>query len=271
MHETDTLKRIYSKSCGDFMVERYLLDRATLFAVRDTKPENNVWSSTCYILKFDDYCVMIDPGFTRIDKARKITEQLEIGNCDIALTQGHYDHSCGLMIVEDGKVYVHKKDGEYVTGLSVNPEQNHELAKRLAITRAEPKLKYDFIKTQKQLEDLIRRTVFLEGPEGFTPGKVPIKFWNDGGHTPGHVIYYFGGVAFAGDVLVKGEDMRREWYIDFMFGKGSEGRDLRRTLEDCRKSLNTLVNDEAVRYVALGHGGILQMDEFRKIAKEAVR
>lgn len=267
MDNTRILERISTKQHGTFEVSQYSLNGLTLFAVQDMKPENNLWSSICYILKFNNYSVAIDPGFTGIDKAKELMVFLGIGECDTALTHGHFDHSCGLMLSE-GSVFIHGRDSKYVEGLSVNPEENKGLAHKLAITKWEPKLKYDFIRNQEQLKSLRERTVLLNGEQGCTPGKIPVAYWNDAGHTLGHVIYYFEGIAFAGDVLVEGDDEKRPWYIDFMFGKGDKDceRSLKQVREDCKKSLNMLINNMHVKYVALGHGGILPVEEFRTIA-----
>jgi glyoxylase-like metal-dependent hydrolase (beta-lactamase superfamily II) len=267
--------RIYK---GNFEITRYLLRYVILLSVKDTNPEKNpldkkpLWSSECYILQNGDYADVIDPGFTNLDEVDSLLDLLDIKECDIFLTHGHFDHLySAAKMLRQGNIHINKKDAGYITGISLAPQQNRELAHRLAVVKWEPRLKYDFVKTGEELEIFHTKTIALNNKEGSTPNmQIPLSYWNDAGHTKGHTTYIFEGIAFAGDAVVCGES---RWYIDFMFGKG-EGvhkRTRQQTRDDCRKTLNTLVNNMHVEYVALAHGGIIPMDRFRQIAQGVMK
>jgi len=291
MPRTYSLRPATSALYDNFDVKQYRLSNMRLFSVHNKKPEKNpenpeedLWTSTCYVIKFDEGAVVIDPGFTNIDETEKIVTSVSGGfqKCHVLLTHGHFDHLYGAarILRGGGKVFIHKDDRTYIEGLSTDPEENKQLARRIAAVRWgawKPKLKYDFIRDEEELRHLQDSTVLLTERTGHADIKGSrISYYNDRGHTLGHTIYFFNGLIFAGDLVVQG-DGEWGWYLNSMYGKGDdEGdeenkRDLQKIKKACRESLDLVVNHTKFNYIALGHGGILSQAEIKKIAEKIMK
>ncbi|MBW2993479.1 MBL fold metallo-hydrolase [Candidatus Woesearchaeota archaeon] len=263
---------------GNFVIERHPLKEVLLLAVNELKPENNVWSSNCYLLNSGDYAVVIDPGLTALDKIDELLNALEIKKTDVLLTHGHFDHTyAAARILRHGNIYIHKMDIGYISGLSILPSENEQIAHRIAVVDFPPRLKYDFTSNPEDLRIFNSKTRFLHESESMLELPIPVKYVNDAGHTIGHTIYRFNEILFVGDA-VSYQANKCRWAIDFMFGKG-EGRyarDKREIKNDCMKSLEHLIAKEnGIKYIAPGHtepdqSKLIPMEEFRQIVKGVV-
>lgn len=246
----------------------------------EDSPENNVWSSDCYIIKTKNSAIVIDPGYTRFDKARGLLKKIDVNNGIILLTHGHWDHwyaASDLLSNGFDKMYVHKKDDRYIKDLVAlikrgesTPETIENLSKNLsALHKNELNLKLDFLPANpNELNGFEEKIIYFD--DEFTQLEydgVLCDFQHDGGHTKGHVIYQIGRVLFAGDLIIPNNGIFRiEPRMDHK--KPSVAREIREIRKAAKTAIREIFNNRSnIDYIALGHGGIITIEEFVEKAR----
>jgi glyoxylase-like metal-dependent hydrolase (beta-lactamase superfamily II) len=159
------------------------------------------YQTNCYILDFENFQFVVDPGVGAFQWVKREVKDLK----GILLTHAHFDHMWdSYKIAEEFgvKIYLHKLD--------------------------EVILKNDFFGrgVPKYREDLVELTDF-----SLSLSSIPILFHHLPGHTPGSSILEIENIYFSGDVLFKGSIGR----FDFPF---SSRDDMRRSLEKVLKLQN---------------------------------
>jgi glyoxylase-like metal-dependent hydrolase (beta-lactamase superfamily II) len=173
----------------------------------------NFWAYT-YILRKDDYCILIDTGSGTEDSHQHLLDGLEKLDLDpsdlthILLTHAHIDHYGGLSRLRPltgAKLGVHELDLQTVA--------HHEarlalIGRRLATFLSETGLAEE---QREQLLSIYRFTkaLYQSVPMDFTYEAMdmrlgPLEFIHLPGHCPGHVAIRLEDVVFCGDMVVEG-------------------------------------------------------------------
>jgi len=181
----------------------------------------------CYIVSYNNFCFIIDPGadFEYIDSSIK-EEKLTPGF--ILNTHGHYDHIGAVPeIIDNYKIpfYIHSKDEFIIT----DPDKNLSTIfgkNELSLTA------YKFIDSQEN--SFFRK---ITGEE--------LEIFNMPGHTPGSVVIKMGNYLFTGDLIFR-EGVGR---TDLPGGNADE----------LIKSLNIIKKFDPELSVCPGHGATTKL------------
>jgi glyoxylase-like metal-dependent hydrolase (beta-lactamase superfamily II) len=167
-----------------------------------------------YVVRKDDYCVLIDSGSGTDTSHQNLLEglkQVGLAPSDLShilLTHAHIDHYGGLFKLHsltDAKIGVHELDVQTVA--------HHEarlalIGKRLASFLAETGLAEE---TREQVLSVYRfsKAIYQSTPVDITYEAIdmhlgPLEFVHLPGHCPGHVAIRVDDVVFCGDMVVKG-------------------------------------------------------------------
>lgn len=162
------------------------------------KKDFGSYQTNCYILKFDGFEFVIDPGFGAANWVLQNCKNLKA----ILLTHGHFDHVfdvCQIKNLTDAKVYI-SKDDEFM--LSSDP-----------FGMIENKCRADFLTSDN---------------EEFNINGIKVKFLHFPGHTPGCSMILVENKLFSGDFLFRNSVGR--W--DFPF---SNANDMKNSLAKVKK------------------------------------
>ena len=148
------------------------------------------YQTNCYIVKKDDYEIIIDPGYNALEFIKKhVKNPIAILN-----THGHFDHIWDNTKVKEHyniPIYVHEKD-------------NFLLKDDMWEKHMPPSVADFLINDEEPLKDF----------------KETIRFFHFAGHTPGCCMVQVDDVMFSGDFMFKGSIGR--W--DFPFSNENEMR-----------------------------------------------
>lgn len=136
-----------------------------------------LYKTNCYILKENEYALIIDPGFHGQRIMKELQDMVPVG---IVLTHGHADHICAVDTLVEAyhiPVYMHPKDEELL------------LVKRRMPSGYEERFTSPYIALE-------------EGP--LQIGPFSLNVWEVPGHSAGSVFVGYKHILFTGDTLFKG-------------------------------------------------------------------
>jgi hydroxyacylglutathione hydrolase len=149
--------------------------------------------TNCYLVTDDTSrnAFVVDPGDTcpALEKALE-----EVTLTDILLTHAHFDHIAGvnrLVELTGAEVWCHQLEADWLDDPALN------LSAAMG----------DYIPAVRAASP----SVLLQGGETTTLLEHSLRVAHTPGHTPGHVIYVFGDVAFTGDVIFCGSVGRTDF------------------------------------------------------------
>lgn len=136
-----------------------------------------LYKTNCYILKENEYALIIDPGFHGQRIMKELQDMVPVG---IVLTHGHADHICAVDTLVEAyhiPVYMHPKDEELL------------LVKRCMPSGYKERFTSPYIALE-------------EGP--LQIGPFSLNVWEVPGHSAGSVFVGYKHILFTGDTLFKG-------------------------------------------------------------------
>jgi glyoxylase-like metal-dependent hydrolase (beta-lactamase superfamily II) len=174
-------------------------------------------------------------------------------------------------------MYVHEMDDGYVKDLVAlikRGESTSETVKALsenlsALHGNKLNLKLDFLPANPdELNGFEDKIVYFD-VDGFLfeHDGVSYSAQHDGGHTKGHVTYQIDRVLFAGDLVSPSNGIFRiEPRMDHK--KTGVARGIREIRKATKTALRKVIEyRDTVDYVALGHGGLITIEEFVEKAR----
>ncbi len=177
------------------------------------------FSVNCYIVSFNDYSFIIDPG-AEFKKIKSIIDSEKLNLSFIINTHGHYDHIGAIPeLIEEYNIpfYIHPKDEEIIK----DPAKNFS-----SIFSNNPlSLKTYNLINDEVLEDLIKKDIYV---------------YNMPGHTPGSIVIKVNKYLFTGDLLFRNGVGRTDLY-------GGNQEEITKSLEELKKFDRDLI-------ICPGHG-----------------
>ena len=247
-----------------------------IYRLAENSPENNVWSCACYVINTENSAIVIDPGYTRFERARELLKEKGIDSGIILLTHGHWDHYYGAfdLLCNNGfsEMHVHEQDRRYIDDLVAliktgesTPEKVRAVSENLsALHNNKLNLKLDFLPPNPDELNCFEDKVSYFDVDAFLFEHDGLRYscQHDGSHTKGHVTYRIGRVLFAGDLVsMKKGKLQIEPRMDHEEPGVARGK--REIKNRTITALRQIIKDRSLfDYVALGHGGIIRIGEF---------
>ncbi len=142
---------------------------------------NGVLEENCYIIKRNNLCYIVDPGYER-ERIREYINKENLKVEGILLTHGHYDH-IGAIDCFKVPVYIHEQEKENLFN------HYHQIENRYNIPAS-----YD-------LEDINFK--YINDKDIIKLGEQNIEVIYTPGHTIGSVCYKIENELYSGDTLFR--------------------------------------------------------------------
>ncbi|KHL03968.1 MBL fold metallo-hydrolase [Sinomonas humi] len=190
--------------------------------------------SNGYLLLDDDRVAVVDPGLPA--GGGKVLEELRSAGLldrvtDVLVTHADLDHVGAAAAVQGAtgaRVWLGRADAEILEG------------------KRQPATRFRRLLARRKTPEITRGLELLEGGEEPFPGVMTIA---TPGHTPGHMVFTFGDVVFAGDA-VRGSNDGLRLMPGFLT---SDPREAKASLE--------LIAGLGARWLCPGHGRVRELRE----------